>query len=70
MPQARSSRQPTTSRTPVSFAASCARTIPARLLQSTTASAFIPMAAAVANSSAADEAPRRNEKCEVTCNSA
>jgi hypothetical protein len=70
MPQARSKRQPTTSRTPVALAASQARTMPASELRSVTASASMPIIAAVANSSSAEEAPRRKEKGEVTCSSA
>ena len=70
MPSARSSRQPTIRRTPVTLAASCARTMPARLLRSTMASASMPRMAACANSSSQDDAPRRNEKCDVTWSSA
>ena len=42
LPSVRSSRQPTISRTPVAFAASCARTMPARLLRSVIARASMP----------------------------
>ena len=70
MPQARSNRQPTTSRTPVTLAASQARTMPESVLRSVTAKASMPMRVAVAKNSFAKEAPRRKEKGEVTCNSA
>ena len=65
MPSARSRRQPTIRRTPVALAASWARTMPARLLRSTIASASMPSSAACANNSSQELAPRRNEKCEV-----
>ena len=65
LPSFSSSRQPTISRTPVTFAASCARTMPARLLRSVSARASIPSRAAWANSSSHELAPRRNEKCDA-----
>jgi hypothetical protein len=43
------------------FAASCARTTPARLLRSTIARPFSPSTAACSNNSSHDDAPRRNE---------
>lgn len=70
MPSCRSSRQPTTNRRPVARDASSARTMPARLLRSTTPSASIPISLAVANSSSAELAALRNEKCVVTWSSA
>lgn len=57
MPSARSSRQPTISLTPVVFAASRARTMPASELRSATPRASMPQAAAWANSSSQEEAP-------------
>ena len=48
--------------TPVAFAASWARTTPARLFRSVIASASTPPPAASANNSSQEEAPRRNEK--------
>lgn len=45
----------------VAFAASHARTMPASELRSVTANASMPIKAAVANSSSAEEAPRRKE---------
>ena len=54
----------------MTLAASWARTMPARLLRSAMASASIPSMAACANSSSQDDAPRRNEKCDVTWSSA
>src|ERR1700731_3080218 len=69
MPSARSRRQPTIRRTPVVLAASWARTMPARLLRSTMASASMPSMAAWANNSSQELAPRKKLKCEVHCSS-
>ena len=71
VPSVRSRRQPTISRTPVAFAASWARTMPASAVavddgRAPRCRARLP----VANSSSQDDAPRRNEKCEVTWSSA
>ena len=63
-------RQPMLRRTPVTLAASCARTMPANELRSTTPSALTPSTAAAENNSSAEDTPRRNEKCVVTCKSA
>jgi hypothetical protein len=65
-----SSRQPTMRRTPVTLAASWARTMPATVLWSQTATASIPHSAAWLNSSSQEEAPRRNEKCDIAWSSA
>ena len=58
-------------RTPVTLAASCARTMPASELRSVTPSASIPSRAACGEQLLDElDAPRRNEKCDVTCSSA
>ena len=57
---------PTIMRTPVVFAASQQRTMPASEPRSTIPSAGMPSSAAAANSSSGDDAPRRKEKWVVT----
>lgn len=61
---------PTISRTPVTFDASHARTIPATELRSTMAIASRPQTLACPNSSSQELAPRRKEKCDVVWSSA
>ena len=62
MPSARSSRQPTTRRTPVVFAASWARTMPASELRSTIAERLDAQRGRRANSSSQEDAPRRKRE--------
>ena len=69
-PGIRSRRAPTTKRMPTSLAATCARTTPASVLRSVSASAARPSSAARSTSSSGCEPPRRNEKLLVICSSA
>ena len=66
----RSRRAPTTKRMPTSLAAICARTTPASVLRSVSASADRPSSAARRTSSSGCDPPRKNEKLLVICSSA
>lgn len=70
VPQASPSRQPTTRRRPQALAATCARTMPARLSRSVSARPASPSACACQTSPSGGEAPRRKLKCEIACSSA